>query len=498
MIAVSIVLTSAERILWSLAYLAWLDESRATWGLATIAIGMGVLRAFVRSEALRYVRSTLGLALVVSPLREPGRWASEESKVEAAVFEGRAAAEQLLLSSIPSLLANVAAIAGVLFALGNFDSRALTGVLLIVLSFLAFGLVRRTTFRWLDAVWQKYLQVCLGMLTAFHASTEISASGQAEAYGSQMKTKVEEWTSAAASTERSVAVLERVPVVIMALCVLALATTFHRPEASALLKLASIAPMTLAALRSAQDIVRIGPKMATLAPFLETREQELGKARPLPSFPIVIEFKQVSFSYASSSYLPLIRALSFRCKAGEVIGVRGPNGSGKSTLLKLVLGLEVPSGGTIALSDSALQAVNLDGWRQSVSYLPQRPYLPERFTVREVFRLTIPDISDEDAIASLRLTEVWEKLASSASGDPLGTPLGTLSVGERQRVALARAFARSAPVILLDEPDENLDARGVDVLRRLILARRSDGLIVVSAHNREILDVADAIVDLPA
>jgi ABC-type transport system involved in cytochrome bd biosynthesis fused ATPase/permease subunit len=178
-----------------------------------------------------------------------------------------------------------------------------------------------------------------------------------------------------------------------------------------------------------------------------------------------------------------------------VLVLQGRNGSGKSTLLRLLLGLARPLSGAITVGGADLFDLDLDAWRRSVAFLPQRPYVPERATVREAIGLLVRDASDDEMRASLTRVGLWAALAAHAP-DPLETRVGTLSVGERQRLALARMLCQPSAVVLLDEPDANLDAEGIALVARLVRELSQDRMVAVAAHTPALLAVAEQIVAL--
>src|SRR6185295_14402348 len=108
------------------------------------------------------------------------------------------------------------------------------------------------------------------------------------------------------------------------------------------------------------------------------------------------------------------------------------------------------------VGDLALRELEPDVWRRSIAYLPQRPFFPTDAGVRDGIRFLVPEASDERMERVLRRVGIWPRLARERQ--PLEVPIASLSAGERQRVALARVLLREdAPILMLDEPDANLD-----------------------------------------
>ena len=194
---------------------------------------------------------------------------------------------------------------------------------------------------------------------------------------------------------------------------------------------------------------------------------------------------------------PALDGVSLHVAPGEVVAVTGPSGSGKSTLLAVLLGFVEPAGGSVTIGASELADLDPTGWRERVSWLPQRPHVFAT-SIRENIRLARPGADDRQvrrAVAAAGLETVV-----AARPDGLETRLGEggagLSAGERQRVALARAFLRDAPLLLLDEPTANLDGATeseiLEALERLVCGRT----VILVAHRRPLVALADRVVDL--
>jgi ATP-binding cassette subfamily C protein CydCD len=178
---------------------------------------------------------------------------------------------------------------------------------------------------------------------------------------------------------------------------------------------------------------------------------------------------------------------------GEVVAVQGTSGSGKTTLLSVLLGSTLPTAGQVARADTG------PAWRARVAWCPQRPQ-PSQPTVAQEVRLGDPDATDADVRAAL---ELCDALGPDVL---LGETGAGVSAGQRRRVALARvtlraravAAAGTLPLVLLDEPSEDLDAGGQDVVARVIEQLRSMATVVLVTHSPELAAVADRQLQLTA
>jgi ATP-binding cassette subfamily C protein CydCD len=197
--------------------------------------------------------------------------------------------------------------------------------------------------------------------------------------------------------------------------------------------------------------------------------------------------------------VPALNGAEIVIAPGETVAVTGVSGCGKSTLLSVILGLRLPTAGSVSLGGVDLVDLDLDDWRSHIGWVPQRPHLFARSVVDNV-RLGRPDASDAAVAAALDaagLTDVVARLPHGADS-LLGEGGAGLSAGERQRVSLARAFVRDAPLLLLDEPTASLDGETEsDVLaavRRLVAGRTA----VIVAHRPALAALADRVVELTA
>ena len=133
-----------------------------------------------------------------------------------------------------------------------------------------------------------------------------------------------------------------------------------------------------------------------------------------------------------------------------------------------------------------------------IGYLPQRPFLPERATVRAAMRLLAPDAERDVLERSLVQVNLWPVLLARSPASPLDTKVGSLSAGEKQRLALARVLARRSPLLLLDEPDANLDQEGLDLLVAILRELAPGHMIAVAAHSPRLIAASDRVLVLGA
>lgn len=192
---------------------------------------------------------------------------------------------------------------------------------------------------------------------------------------------------------------------------------------------------------------------------------------------------------------PIIAGISFDLPPGSGLGIIGPTGAGKSTLARALVGVWPYARGAVRLDGA-----NIDQWDRAqlgkhMGYLPQDVELFEGTIAENISRFQ-PDASPDDIIKAARQADVHELILKFPDGynTMIGEGGGRLSAGQRQRIGLARALFRDPPVIVLDEPNANLDAEGEAALIKAILAiRERKGTVVVVAHRPSAIAALDML-----
>ncbi len=192
-----------------------------------------------------------------------------------------------------------------------------------------------------------------------------------------------------------------------------------------------------------------------------------------------------------------VRNVSFALSAGDGLGVIGPSAAGKSTLIKGLIGIWSSADGSPCVR---LDGATLDQWSTSergriVGYLPQEVSLIEGTIAENIARFD-PRATSEEVVAAAKLAGVHEIILKLANGyDTVVEPFGrNLSAGQRQQIGLARALYGSPFLVVLDEPNSNLDANGDANLTTAIKATRDrGGIVIVIAHRPSVLNAVNKI-----
>ncbi|HEV7322570.1 MAG TPA: type I secretion system permease/ATPase [Ensifer sp.] len=195
--------------------------------------------------------------------------------------------------------------------------------------------------------------------------------------------------------------------------------------------------------------------------------------------------------------VPIIKGIGFSLSPGEVLGIVGPSAAGKSTLARLLVGILKPTTGGVFLDGNNVYLWERSSFGQMTGYLPQSVSLLEGTIRDNISRME--EGEPQKVLEAARLADVHDMIGRL----PLGydTPVGdghlTLSGGQRQRIALARCLYDRPRLIVLDEPNANLDAIGERALIRAIDRARNDGAIVIMiAHRPTIMQAADKLLVL--
>ncbi|MBW3602686.1 MAG: metal ABC transporter ATP-binding protein [Actinobacteria bacterium] len=198
-----------------------------------------------------------------------------------------------------------------------------------------------------------------------------------------------------------------------------------------------------------------------------------------------LDVRDLTVSYAG---ITALRAVTFSCGPGEVVGVIGPNGAGQSTLLKAVLGLVDAEAGRVRVGGRPVDAV-----RREVAYLPQRSAIDWDYPARVDEVVAMGRYPHAGPLGRLRAAdrriaaESLERVAMTAFAR---SQIGELSGGQQQRVLLARALAQRADLLLLDEPFTGVDALTEQLLYERIRELGDAGATVVVV-NHDLSSVAD-------
>jgi len=238
-----------------------------------------------------------------------------------------------------------------------------------------------------------------------------------------------------------------------------------------------------------QAITRLSEALTRAAPKREVT------SLPRPARSLEVEHVVM---VAPGGTKPVVANVRFALKAGQAVGIIGPSGAGKTSLVRALVGIWRPAKGCVRLDGAALDQWDLDQLGQHVGFISQTVELFDGTISENIARMNVKP--DADAVLrAAKAAGAHELILRLPNGydTPIGEGGEALSGGQRQRIALARALYGDPFLIVLDEPNSNLDNDGELALRQAIANLKTRGAIVVLiAHRPSVLAVCDHILVL--
>ena len=191
----------------------------------------------------------------------------------------------------------------------------------------------------------------------------------------------------------------------------------------------------------------------------------------------------------------VVQDINFALKPGNGLGIIGPSASGKSSLARLLVGVWSLQRGTIAIDAAPLGQWSSEALGVHIGYLPQNVELLEGTVAENICRFD-PAATPEKIIAAAQAASIHELVLALPQGydTPIGEHGENLSSGQRQRLALARALFGEPFLVVLDEPNSNLDSEGEEALTRAMQSvRQRQGIVIVIAHRPSALAAVDLV-----
>ncbi len=192
-----------------------------------------------------------------------------------------------------------------------------------------------------------------------------------------------------------------------------------------------------------------------------------------------------------------LKSVNFDLQPGQAMGVIGPSGAGKSTLARALMGLWPPAGGYIRLDGAALDHYSTETLGKHIGYLPQRVQLFDGTIAENIARLSTPD--DAKVVEAAKAAAAHEMILELPHGydTPIQAGQVRLSGGQMQRIGLARALYDDPVIVVLDEPNSNLDNVGSQALNHAIREMKSRGRsVLIMAHRPNAIQECETLLVL--
>jgi len=189
---------------------------------------------------------------------------------------------------------------------------------------------------------------------------------------------------------------------------------------------------------------------------------------------------------------PILRNITLSVDAGTMLAVIGPSAAGKSTLLRAMLGIYQPATGTVRLDGAELVQWDREALGRHIGYLPQDVELLDGTVSENIARFG--EVDPEKVVEAAKAAGVHEMILKLPDGYDTRLVGNVISAGQRQRIGLARALYGNPQLIVLDEPNSNLDQEGDAALMQALSATKREGrTLVVVSHRKNVLGLADRV-----
>ena len=260
--------------------------------------------------------------------------------------------------------------------------------------------------------------------------------------------------------------------------------------------------MIAASIVMGRALAPIDQAMATYKQSLEARGAyqrlkallEAPPAQPAMDLPDPAGELTAENLYFAVGERPIIKGISFRMPAGQSLAIIGPSAAGKSTLCKLLLNIWQPTSGKVRIDRADMASWDSEKLGPFLGYLPQDVELFSGSVAENIARLG--EVDSAGVIRAARLAGVHEMILALPKGydTQIGDQGAALSGGQRQRIGLARALYGDPRVIVLDEPNSNLDEEGEASLAQAVLnLKRQQATLILVTHKASILSIVDNI-----
>ena len=228
-------------------------------------------------------------------------------------------------------------------------------------------------------------------------------------------------------------------------------------------------------------------------------------AMPISDVKGHLALENIYYAHATDKPLPagvqpkyILKGVSFAVNPGEIVAIIGPSAAGKSTLAKIMTGVWPATSGSVRLDGGDIYKWNRNDFGRHIGYVPQGIELFSGTIKHNIARMS-DDIDADEVVAAAKMAGAHEMILKLPDGyeTDIGSSGNNLSGGQKQRVALARAFYKKPKLVILDEPNANLDVAGEEALAGALRQAKTSGMsAIVISHRPSILAVVDKVLVL--
>jgi ATP-binding cassette subfamily C protein len=230
-----------------------------------------------------------------------------------------------------------------------------------------------------------------------------------------------------------------------------------------------------------------------------------GEAMAIPNVEGHLTVENIYYAHSIPAHLPqppvpkyILKGVTFAIQPGEILAIIGPSAAGKSTLAKVVVGVWKELSGSVRLDGAEVYRWNREDFGNHIGYLPQGIELFSGSIKQNIARM-IENPDPQKVIEAAKIAGAHEMILRFPDGydSDIGSGGSNLSGGQRQRIGLARAFYGNPKLIILDEPNANLDEAGEMALANALKQAKIRGIaVMVISHRPSVLSVVDKILIL--
>lgn len=262
--------------------------------------------------------------------------------------------------------------------------------------------------------------------------------------------------------------------------------------ASSIMMARALAPVDLA-IGSWKPFLMARQSFARLKELL-VQGDEVSKVMPLPRPEKDLRVEAISI-VPPGERKPTVAGVNFSVPAGSALGIIGPSGSGKSTLARALVGVWTPASGKVRIDGAGFDQWDREALGRHIGYLSQGVELFDGTIAENIARFE-PEASADDIVAAAKTAGAHDLILRFDNGyeTRIGENGSALSAGQRQRIGLARALYRDPFLVVLDEPNANLDTEGeTAVVNAIASLRERNGIAIVIAHRPSALGAVDYV-----